>query len=182
MLSTCRICLGLVERPVELNCLHSFCMDCIITWSRVQNTCPLCRNTFNLPNYLISGSLEGMINRLGLFDSNVKNINIIYPSEKGTSKPITNNELNLLKSYLGQISVITYNYLISHLLSGNIILIQNFVSNCWWIGKFISVDNNKIVMDNSIYIQRNSGKIYNASPSRRSIPIGDNDTFYFTTN
>ena len=39
-MSECPICLDNLEKPVKLNCNHSFCYKCIIQCS---NNCPLCR-------------------------------------------------------------------------------------------------------------------------------------------
>ena len=42
--STCNICCGNIKRPIlEINCQNVFCGECLLTWLRVKNTCPLCR-------------------------------------------------------------------------------------------------------------------------------------------
>ncbi|CAG0905467.1 unnamed protein product [Cyprideis torosa] len=44
-LFVCASCLGVVYQPVEVQpCLHMFCKACIEDWTRVDSTCPKCRN------------------------------------------------------------------------------------------------------------------------------------------
>lgn len=46
---TCAICLEEVEeskRGVMDGCAHTFCFDCILEWSKITNTCPLCKQKF----------------------------------------------------------------------------------------------------------------------------------------
>ena len=58
------------------------------------------------------------------------------------------------------------------------IIFQNYLNNCWWIGNVLSLNNDNITIDNSIYLQRNDGLIYNASPMTRTIKVGERDTFF----
>ncbi|XP_041917849.1 PHD and RING finger domain-containing protein 1-like [Alosa sapidissima] len=46
----CLICFSNVVGQVAIpeNCDHSFCLDCIMEWSRNTNTCPVDRITFNV--------------------------------------------------------------------------------------------------------------------------------------
>lgn len=44
----CPICICLLVRPLRLHCGHSFCEGCITTWLKRDNTCPECRQLFNL--------------------------------------------------------------------------------------------------------------------------------------
>jgi hypothetical protein len=39
----CCICHGLYVKPVTLPCMHSYCLDCITEWSRINQCCPICR-------------------------------------------------------------------------------------------------------------------------------------------
>ncbi|KAK0502071.1 hypothetical protein EDD18DRAFT_1346642 [Armillaria luteobubalina] len=39
----CGICLGTVKMPALLQCGHSFCAACLITWFEKKLTCPTCR-------------------------------------------------------------------------------------------------------------------------------------------
>ncbi|KAG5190074.1 hypothetical protein JKP88DRAFT_176057, partial [Tribonema minus] len=44
----CSICLD--QLPSErgtLQCGHTFCFGCIVSWSERQNTCPLCQGRFD---------------------------------------------------------------------------------------------------------------------------------------
>lgn len=43
-MSDCAICLGKIKRKGKLDsCNHEFCLKCIKTWTKKNNTCPLCR-------------------------------------------------------------------------------------------------------------------------------------------
>ena len=42
----CNICFEIPEDRGTLACNHSFCFDCIFTWSKETNQCPLCRARF----------------------------------------------------------------------------------------------------------------------------------------
>ena len=42
----CCICLGEVENRGKIACEHKFCFDCIHNWSKVTNTCPICKLAF----------------------------------------------------------------------------------------------------------------------------------------
>jgi len=37
----CSICMGVFEDPVQTECLHTFCHDCITKWLSNNSTCPL---------------------------------------------------------------------------------------------------------------------------------------------
>lgn len=43
---SCSICLETIKNEGIINCGHSFCKTCIHRWSRRNNACPLCRETF----------------------------------------------------------------------------------------------------------------------------------------
>lgn len=45
-LEPCAICLEDIKEPHKTKCNHVFCKDCIVKWSNVNNTCPMCR--FNM--------------------------------------------------------------------------------------------------------------------------------------
>lgn len=36
-------------------CPHVFCFDCIMTWSKTANTCPVCKRTFNEIRPIVDG-------------------------------------------------------------------------------------------------------------------------------
>ena len=128
----------------------------------------------------IHQGLDNLIYTLQLFNSDVKDINIKYPSPKGTSAEIKNEELNLLKEYLGEIKKIEPDELSNYY--SKTILNQCYNSNCWWIGKLGNVENNKLIFTNTIYIERANGKIYNSSPNIRHINYGNKDKFYLVSN
>ena len=40
----CSICFDRIsERAKPSGCIHSFCMECIIGWTKFHNICPLCK-------------------------------------------------------------------------------------------------------------------------------------------
>jgi hypothetical protein len=166
----CGICLNQTNNIIRLSCNHSFCDTCYNSWSRVNSYCPNCP----------SHGLANLINTLQLFNSDPKDIDIKYPSPKGTSKEIKTEELNLLKEYLGSITKILPENLLN--CTNKIILKQSYKSNCWWIGKLVNFENNKLTISNSVCIQRNNGKIYNTSPSERKTTCENKDSFYLVSN
>lgn len=43
----CSICLDTIDGLSSLDeCIHTFCLKCILEWSQVTNSCPACRTTF----------------------------------------------------------------------------------------------------------------------------------------
>ncbi|XP_051779263.1 interferon-induced very large GTPase 1-like isoform X1 [Erpetoichthys calabaricus] len=59
---TCRVCLELLEDPVDLPCGHTYCMKCILKyWSHLDNTevhdCPHCKNIFQCKPVLVNNTL-----------------------------------------------------------------------------------------------------------------------------
>ncbi|KAM0737533.1 E3 ubiquitin-protein ligase Topors [Formica fusca] len=43
----CSICLGkLVNTSFTDSCLHQFCFNCLLEWSKIKTECPLCKQTF----------------------------------------------------------------------------------------------------------------------------------------
>jgi len=57
----CAICLGEIECRTELDsCTHSFCQDCIKTWSKSRRLCPLCKAEFRVlhTNIKTDGTFE----------------------------------------------------------------------------------------------------------------------------
>ncbi|CAG9333578.1 unnamed protein product [Blepharisma stoltei] len=45
---TCCICLNSIEFQGKLDtCQHTYCYDCIMRWSEIENTCPVCKNRFS---------------------------------------------------------------------------------------------------------------------------------------
>lgn len=50
-LKDCAICLEENE-TIKTSCGHFFCKDCIEEWNKTKTTCPLCRQTFYLDNFI----------------------------------------------------------------------------------------------------------------------------------
>jgi hypothetical protein len=46
--NTCAVCLAVVASPVGRIdcCAHIFCLECITRWSKINNSCPLCKQPF----------------------------------------------------------------------------------------------------------------------------------------
>jgi len=44
----CTICFENIQEKAALDsCLHNFCFECIFQWSKMNNTCPLCKARFH---------------------------------------------------------------------------------------------------------------------------------------
>tara|TARA_B100000161_G_scaffold265317_1_gene240981 strand:- start:315 stop:707 length:393 start_codon:yes stop_codon:yes gene_type:complete len=121
-----------------------------------------------------SSILDISTNDLVLEDSNPRSLNISISSPKGTSLPIQDNELQILTNIFG--NLIEINYCNINLCDK--VVFQNYKNNCWWIGKVLNREPNRIKIDKSIYLERGSGNIYKSSPEIRSIEIDSEDTFF----
>jgi uncharacterized coiled-coil protein SlyX len=62
--NTCLICTDDMDGKVSLRCGHEMCPDCFAQHSRVNNTCPFCRDEFapkvKIPNKLPDEALNAM--------------------------------------------------------------------------------------------------------------------------
>ena len=116
-------------------------------------------------------------NNLILENSIPKHINIRVNSAKGVSNAITQKEIDVLTEIFGYFDMIHFHNL-HYLNTCTKIIIQDYISNCWWIGILNNIDGNKIVLDSTIYIQRSNGKIYNTSPSTRQVICNIFDSFF----
>ena len=45
---SCIICLNSYQKPTKIFCGHTFCYECIESWSSQSDKCPICRQNFNL--------------------------------------------------------------------------------------------------------------------------------------
>lgn len=43
----CGVCLEESKCDSQIACCHTYCLQCILQWSQVSNTCPLCKAKFN---------------------------------------------------------------------------------------------------------------------------------------
>lgn len=47
-IEVCSICMETPKNKAKLDhCGHKFCRKCIMKWSKTENSCPMCRKTFN---------------------------------------------------------------------------------------------------------------------------------------
>ncbi len=99
---------------VSLRCNHIFCQICLDRW---PSSCPLCREN---------------ILRNPISQSDFSNIDINIESPKGTSLPISNYEKNIIREIFGSFR----NKTLEQLSLTNNILVQNYIGNCWWVGKY----------------------------------------------
>ena len=168
-METCTICME-SNHLVPLVCSHQFCQRCLDRWRTVSTSCPLCRCE------IIEQTRSELIrNGLELHDSETKTINISVPSPKGTSLPISNEEYDLIRDIFGDFSNRIYYLNIQNLDSGTKIMFQNYKNNSWWFGIIENVTDEKIIIRNSIFLQRYDGTIYNSSPSTRELDYDNND-------
>ena len=165
---SCPICLEDVSNSSitlePLICGHSFCSQCIRTWSNYSNECPLCRES------VITGTLFSNISE------NPRRLNFKVVSPKGTSLDITDIELQTLKNIFGNLSPKSYDEF-KNIDIDSKILVQNYNNNCWWYGNIVSIENNVFIIKDSIYIQRSNGYVYKSTPSVRSISYCQDDKF-----
>ena len=45
---TCIICFNSYKKPTKILCGHTFCQECIKSWSSQSDKCPICRQIFDL--------------------------------------------------------------------------------------------------------------------------------------
>ncbi len=66
-LTTCSICLSMIEEPKALPCLHTYCLKCLTEWAKSTDKikCPICRKEWTLPADGVAG-LESnfLVNKL----------------------------------------------------------------------------------------------------------------------
>jgi len=104
----CNICMEKIKNPlIEPNCQNLFCTNCLFTWFKTKNSCPLCRHNIKLENLIyIENEYENQniqqqkqelplskteqIIRI-ITNTNIENKKIIIFSEyNGSFKPICN--------------------------------------------------------------------------------------------
>ena len=63
---TCSVCSELFVKAVTLNCMHSFCHHCIISWMKKKRECPVCRATILAVNrsIVLDNFIEEMVANL----------------------------------------------------------------------------------------------------------------------
>ena len=150
---------------VQLPCEHSICSECLNRWIRESNDCPICRYDLSQGEILFNNITE-----------QPRQLNMTFPSPKGTSIDTTDYELCNLRRIFGNFNYINFEN-IPNLEIGNRILIQNYLSNCWWYGRILRIENNKIRLRDCIYNQRSNGYIYKSTPPIRDIDYSIMDKF-----
>lgn len=171
-MNNCCICWQDCNYMVSLTCNHSFCNECLNTWRQTSNSCPLCRQ-----NIVLASS---QLNPFGIDWSSTTSIGHTYPSEKGTSVPVNDEELNNLVHILNSTSFdsVCNNLFITDDYTNYKVMIQDYLSNGWYIGIVVRKTRNRVKLTNLIRIQRQDGRMYPCSPDVRDISINDNDKIY----
>ncbi|XP_046396627.1 E3 ubiquitin-protein ligase RNF8-like isoform X2 [Ischnura elegans] len=59
----CSICNEIIMDAVTISCSHSYCSQCLITWRRNQNICPMCRKniTYEVNARMMNDAVEKII-------------------------------------------------------------------------------------------------------------------------
>lgn len=63
---TCSICSELFVKATTLNCMHTFCQHCIISWHKKKKECPVCRAKVASMNrsIVLDNFIESMLENL----------------------------------------------------------------------------------------------------------------------
>ena len=173
IVNTCPICLEECDYMISLTCSHSFCNECMNTWRQVSTSCPVCRQ-----NIVYTPS---SINAFGVELTDIPtNIGHSYPSEKGISAPVNEDELDVLGQILNSTSFdsVCNNTFITNNYTNYKVMIQDYLSNGWWIGIVVRKSRNIVKLMNLIRVQRQDGRMYRCSPDVRDIPIHENAQIY----
>jgi hypothetical protein len=89
---TCPICLNLLERPVQIECKHTFCSSCLDELlennPKGQLKCPMCRKVNNKISYSVNKTVENYIktNFPTEYASRVKALEEYLKSQEGITK------------------------------------------------------------------------------------------------
>lgn len=157
---------------LNLPCSHGICRSCLTSWLDVGGTsCPTCRAEID------QSFLTHNFSLLDLVNSEIHYLNISIPSPKGTSAPVTSDELSKIGELFGTVSKISYKNF-PNLSVGINIMFQMYKSNCWFFGTISRVVDGTIDINNCIFVQRSDGSIYNTSPSHRNIQYESRDSIY----
>ena len=168
-METCPICYCNTHL-VSLECQHKICRSCLSTWLPINSNCPMCRAD-------VETDFSSQLRISNLINSEIYRININIDSPEGTSKPITYQEMEILTQVFGDAEAISFkNY--PNLVIGSKIMLQNYNSNCWFVGTIKDINNTSVKIGNCIYLQRCDGSIYNTSPSKRKVNYTENDTIF----
>lgn len=76
---SCYICLCAVDDPATvIRCGHSFCFDCLFTWYKVSETCPVCKSTH--ASFLRNATHDNNCTNVNVWrssnESNPENVNL----------------------------------------------------------------------------------------------------------
>jgi hypothetical protein len=171
-MQNCSICLESFNNMVNLTCTHLFCSDCLFTWRQRSNSCPICRQHIELESSHIS------VTGIELSDTPIS-IGFNSPSEKGSSAPIEDEEFNILRYiFSSNFENVNLSQFINNDYINNKIMIQDYLSNGWWIGIVVFQNNNSVKLDQAIRIHRENGRMYNCSPTLRNINLHNSDLIY----
>ena len=163
---SCPICLENNNNNIYFECTHYVCYSCL---SRTQNTnirlnsCPICRRGRSFSYYDIFPRDNYPIRIENWSNPNFHNL-------KGQYESITNNELDWIKANWG---ILGSEIDKDNLVQNKMYVILNY--NYYLKGKFNcpsrELEDNYIFSNCKIFDR--SGKIYDASPSTRSVILKD---------
>ena len=178
MLNTCCICLENKNDKVENICKHSYCRNCIHSWGRINDTCPLCRykldkNILNMIIYrdcsLIKSVGIDSIHRYSM-ENNIGH----QPMEiiKGDTPLLSEDETQFIFKMTGfhikNPSNKFDNNKIFCILKHNIIT----------IGKVFLKEDNKYYLEDGIAIVRDCGTTFPIHPKNRLYDIDNSNKIY----
>ena len=96
--ATCAICLG--EREEQCctdTCLHQFCFSCLVEWTKVKSSCPLCKRDFSAILYNIRADDD--------YDEYKINIQLAPPSQPG---PLDSGDIELQSIWMWESDLAAY--------------------------------------------------------------------------
>ena len=81
---SCAICMDFLNKPVILECTHSYCGLCLMNWIKNSNNCPECRNFINIDKMIaIDNNVSNNDEYVPLLSKDEILINIIHKKQNG---------------------------------------------------------------------------------------------------
>lgn len=83
----CQVCFEEIKaKKGEIQCGHIYCLECIHTWGKIENTCPTCRQPFNFIKEVSIGRKLKLFQRL-------RTVNLEDTEKKQELKRLSTNSL-----------------------------------------------------------------------------------------